>query len=200
MLELGNLYDQMERLEEAAMFYRQAANIHAELHDLRYEGADRSNLANTLIKLHRYDEARRELYRAIKCAQPFGHVAESWKTWNILYDLELATGNPKATAEAHQKAIQTYLAYRRAGGVSQAPVTHLYELVAQAIQQNNIAEAEQKLAQFLEQDISPESKSLYLKLQAILHGDRNPALTEDPDLDYGNAVELQLLLESLEQS
>ena len=35
------------------------------------------------------------------------------------------------------------------------------------------------------------------KLQAILRGDRNPALAADPDLDYDDAAELQLLLESL---
>jgi hypothetical protein len=36
-----------------------------------------------------------------------------------------------------------------------------------------------------------------LKLQAILHGDRAPALAEDPDLLYMDAAELQLLLEQL---
>ncbi len=35
------------------------------------------------------------------------------------------------------------------------------------------------------------------KLQAILRGDRNPALADDPNLHYGDAVELQLLLEAL---
>jgi hypothetical protein len=34
-------------------------------------------------------------------------------------------------------------------------------------------------------------------LRAILRGDRDPALTADPNLDYRNAVELQLLLEKL---
>jgi hypothetical protein len=32
---------------------------------------------------------------------------------------------------------------------------------------------------------------------AILVGDRDPGLTEDPELDYSDAVELQLLLEAL---
>jgi hypothetical protein len=35
------------------------------------------------------------------------------------------------------------------------------------------------------------------KLQAILRGDRNPALADDPDLPFWDAVELQLLLERL---
>jgi len=35
------------------------------------------------------------------------------------------------------------------------------------------------------------------KLQAILHGSRDPALANDPALDYDDAVELRLLLERL---
>jgi len=35
------------------------------------------------------------------------------------------------------------------------------------------------------------------KLCAILHGARDPTLATDPALDYGDAVELLLLLETL---
>lgn len=35
------------------------------------------------------------------------------------------------------------------------------------------------------------------KLQTILHGDRDPALADDPALDYDDAAELLLLLERL---
>ena len=35
------------------------------------------------------------------------------------------------------------------------------------------------------------------KLQAIVAGDRDPTLAGDPNLYYGDAVELQLLLEAL---
>ena len=35
------------------------------------------------------------------------------------------------------------------------------------------------------------------KLHAILHGDRNPALAADPALEYDDAAELLLLLETL---
>jgi hypothetical protein len=34
-------------------------------------------------------------------------------------------------------------------------------------------------------------------LQAVLRGDRNLTLADDPDLNYADAVELQLLLEEL---
>ena len=42
----------------------------------------RSNAANSLRKLGRLDEARREVERAIVCKQPFGHAAEPWKAFD----------------------------------------------------------------------------------------------------------------------
>lgn len=195
--ELGNLYDEMGRLEEAVIFYRQAADIHMELRDLRYEGVDRSNIANTLIKLQRYDEARPELLRAIKCKKHYGHAAEPWKAFNILYRLEQATGNPQAAASARQQAIAKYLDYRRAGGENQNPGAKLSALVLQAIQQKRKGEIEQVLKQFLGKEAQPWAKAMVPKLQAILAGDRKPALAQDPNLDYDDAAELQLLLEKL---
>ncbi|MFO1433434.1 MAG: tetratricopeptide repeat protein [Candidatus Competibacteraceae bacterium] len=76
LLELGNLYDAMDRLKEAMTFYGQAADICVELQDRVHEGLVRNNLANILIKLYRYNDARCELHRAIKCKQPYGHAAE----------------------------------------------------------------------------------------------------------------------------
>ena len=196
--ELGNLYDAMGRLEEAATFYRQAVDIYLELQDLNCEGMVRNNLADTLIKLGRYDEARRELHRAIECRKPYGHAAEPWKTWDNLHNLEQATGNSQAAAQARQQSIQSYLDYRRAGGESQSPRAQLYALVAQAIQQGNTTEAEQILAQYSRvADAPPPFKAMIPKLQAILNGARDPALAADPDLDYDDAAELRLLLESL---
>ncbi|MGH9800014.1 MAG: tetratricopeptide repeat protein [Blastocatellia bacterium] len=74
--ELGNLYGQMGRLEEAVTFLLQAGEIYAKLQDLNGKGKQHSNLAVTLIGLQRYDEARPELRRAIECRKPFGHAAE----------------------------------------------------------------------------------------------------------------------------
>jgi tetratricopeptide (TPR) repeat protein len=195
--ELGNLYNEMGRLEEAVTFYRQAADIYTKLQDLRWEGAARNNLARTLIKLHRFEEARRELQCAIECKKPFGHVAELWKTWAILYNLEQATGNPQAAAEARRQAIESYASYRRAGGASQSNVAELYDMVIQAIQQGATTEVEQQLAELSREDLPLSSMALLSKLQAILRGDRDRALADDPDLYYGDAAELQLLLEQL---
>ncbi|MCP4427132.1 MAG: tetratricopeptide repeat protein, partial [Chloroflexi bacterium] len=90
---LGYLYNhKLNRPEEAVTFYRQAADIYVELEDLRYEGVARNNIANTLRKLKRYDEARPEIMRAIECKSQFGHAAEPWKSFDILCDIETAVG------------------------------------------------------------------------------------------------------------
>ena len=167
------------------------------LGDLAKEGKDRSNLADTLIKLRRYDEARQELQRAIECKKPYGHAAKPWKTWSILEDLERATGHPEAAQAARRQAMETYVAYRRAGGESQSNQIQYFEGVAQAIQQNAEAEAARQLNQLLEPGNQPHFTALIRQLLAVLAGERDPALADDPELDYGNAAELQLLLEAL---
>jgi tetratricopeptide (TPR) repeat protein len=196
--ELGLLYARMGRLEEAVIFYRQAADIDVTLHNLIGEGKIRGNLAHTLIKLQCYEEARKELHRTIECLNSFGHAAELWKAWAILHDLEQATGNSRAAADAWQHAVQSYLAYRRDGGESQEPSAQLCSLIAHAIQQGETTEAEQFLAQAVVAADTPSwLKTLLPKLQVILNGDRDPALAADPSLDYDDAAELLLLLETL---
>ena len=46
-------------------------------------------------------------------------------------------------------------------------------------------------------DTPPQLQALLPKLLAILHGDRDPALADDPALDFRDAAELRLLLEKL---
>jgi tetratricopeptide (TPR) repeat protein len=197
MIELGNLYDAMGRLEEAAKCYRQAADIYIKLQDQRHEGTARSNLADTLIKLQRYDEARRELLRAIERKKPYGHAAQLWRTWSFLHNLEQATGHEEAAAEALQQAIESYLSYRRAGGQSMTGGAQLCATAAQAIEQGKTTEMEQLLVQLTGADVPPSAKVLVSKLQSILRGDRDPALADDPNLSYRDAAELLLLLEVL---
>ncbi len=196
--QLGTLYDEMGRLEEAATFHSQAAEAFARLGDLANEGKARNNLAIRLIKLRRFDEARPELQTAIECDRPYGHAAEPWKTWSTLEGLERATGHAEAAEAAQKQAIEAYLAYRRAAGVSQSPAAQLYALVAQAIQGGSEAEVLQSLEELGSgSDLPTYLKAVIPRLQAILGGDRNPGLSEDPELDYDDAAELQLLLESL---
>ena len=78
LLQLGNLYDDcLNRPEEAVTFHRQAAEKYVQQEDLRSEGIARNNIADTLCKLGRYDEARTEISWVIACNQAFGHVART---------------------------------------------------------------------------------------------------------------------------
>ena len=70
--------------------------------------------------------------------------------------------------------------------------------VAEAIRRQDTDEVEQLLAQHAGDPDAPEEfKVLIPKLQAIFGGRRDPALADDPNLDFRDAVELQLLLEQL---
>jgi tetratricopeptide (TPR) repeat protein len=184
--QLGNLYSRVERGEEAVRFYRQAADVAVVLGDLRREGARRSNIAGQLVRLKRYDEARVEIERAIECKKPFGHVAEPWTTFNILSGLERKTGNQAAARQARNQAIQAYLSYRRAGGASQTPGGPLCSLVAQ-----HLADLRQQV------DTPSWLQALIPALEAVLAGSRDVRLADDPNLDYDDAAELLLLMESL---
>jgi tetratricopeptide (TPR) repeat protein len=198
LAELGSLYGRMGRREDAARICRQAADILADFHDLRHEGAARSNAANQLVQLQRYDEARRELTRAIECRAPFGHAAELWKTFQILCNLERAVGNEAAAASARDRAFQAYLAYRRDRGENLTSYGKLFAMVAQAIADGQTEGASSQLAAMLrDPDLPAYLKPLIPALQAILAGSRDPALAADPHLDYDDAAEILLLLESL---
>ncbi|MGH9755786.1 MAG: tetratricopeptide repeat protein [Blastocatellia bacterium] len=200
LLELGNLYCVKGQLEDSVKCYRQAVDIYVRLQDQSDEGLARNNLANTLIELQRYDEARRELLRAIECKKPYSHAAGLWMTWNNLCNLERATGNPQAADEARRQAIASFLAYRRDGGQSMDWGAQACAAVAQAIQTNEpdaTTGLEEELAEFLTQTDHSRAHALIPKLQALLRGDRAPALAADPVLTYVDAVELQLLLEAL---
>src|SRR5262245_8740536 len=182
--ELGNLYNKMGRLDEATTFYLQAAGIYARFRYQQCEGVVRSNLADVLIKLQRYDEARRELHCAIECKKTFGRAAESWKTWQILHNLEQATGDAHAAEAARGQAIADYLAYRRAGGESQSNQFRLFALVFQAVRRGATNEAEQTLAEWSQGDVPAWGQTLLAKLHAILHGDRDSALAADTNLGF----------------
>jgi tetratricopeptide (TPR) repeat protein len=197
LYELGNLYEDMGRLEEAVACLRQSADISVRLKDQIREGFARTNMAGTLIKLREYNEARREVLRAVKCMETYGHAAEVWKTWSVLYDLEHVSGNTEAAVEAQMKAVESYLAYRRAGGQSMTVGAKLCALAAEAIKQGDVSELARQLTEFSGADVPQLSRALLSKVEAILHGERNAALADDSELKYHDVVELRLLLEGL---
>lgn len=197
--ELGNLYNTLGRQEEAVKCYRQAADIVSRLHDLSTEGRILNNLAIALIQLQRYNEARDALKRAAECKAPYGHATEPWTTWALMQTLEQVTGNQGAAEEAWRKAVESYLSYRRDGGYGTAPSVQICTVVAQSIAAGDVSEVEELLSsiQYKEAELNPRFKLLTAKLRSILKGSRDPALAEDPTLDYDDAAELRLLLESL---
>lgn len=198
LLELGTLYDAMGRLEDAATCTSRAADLYATLGDINHEAITRNNLAHTLLQLARYDDARREVQHSISGRDPFGHAAQLWVSWDILRQIEQATGHPQAATEAWQRAVQCYLAYRRDGGESQAPGAGLYADIANTIRQGETAAVIQELTRLSTDPDTPAwFQALLPKLLAILHGERHPALADDAALNYDDAVELRLLLEEV---
>ncbi len=197
MNQFGNLYSAMGRLEDSVRFFHSAVTIDVELGDPKSEGSLRNNLALNLGKLQRYDQARQEILLAIKCKEPFGHAATPWTSLNILHDLERAAGNVDAAAEARQRAVEAFLAYRREGGENHTGSAKLGAAVGQAIIGGHVDEMASQLGQLAGQVRSDEDRRFIDALQTILSGSRDPALASDPELHYEGAVELRLLLESL---
>jgi tetratricopeptide (TPR) repeat protein len=199
--ELGTLYQRMNRDEEAVRFFGEAATIYIKLRDGAREGKVRNNAAISLIQLQSYDEARRELERAIVCDAPFGHAAEPWKTYANLHDLETAVGNEAAARAAREQAMQAYLAYRREGGASQDSGGQVAAAVAQALAAGQTGPVAVQLAASRNDPNMPDYRQPMLRaLQRFVSGERDLALTDDPDLFYMDAVELRLLLEGTPDS
>ncbi|MEM9449889.1 MAG: tetratricopeptide repeat protein [Cyanobacteria bacterium P01_E01_bin.6] len=197
--ELGNLYDaNLNRPEEAVTFYRQAADIAVELGDLVKEGIRRNNIANTVCKLKRYDDARSEILRAIECYQPFGTAVELWKTFAILHNIETATGNPEAAQAAWQQARDAYLAYRRQGGYAQYPGGKLVDHVLGLMAQEQTDEIGPLFEQLMGDRDTPDFLKQFIPVViAILNGSRDTSLADTMALDYDDAAETLFLIERL---
>ena len=195
---LGNLYHAMDRPEEAVGFFHQAVTIFQERGDTADEGGARSNLAGTLSKLGRQDEARLHLLRAIECLEKAGS-SNLWKPLLRLAELERRTGPADVAAAARQRAREAFLTYRRAGGESGFDGETIVAMVAEALLEGNMAAAESQLDPFEQLPVLPASLGLLVaKLRSVLRGSRDADLPGDPDLSIEDSVELQLLLERLE--
>ena len=200
LVQLGNLYDfVLNRPEEAVTFYRQAADKYVENHDRAKEGTVRTNLAGTLIKLHRFNEARQEIHQAIECKAPFGHASEPWTSWAILSDLETNARNPDAAEQAKQRAIECYFAYRRDGGENHTLTGRFVYDMTKTLR----ASGPTATASFL-QDLAAEPNLAQVRpfvqaLQAIIAGSRDRSLADNPDFDYSMAAEILFLIETLEK-
>ncbi len=200
LAQLGMLYDDaLGRTKESVAFLQQAIDKYVEIDDVAGEGRNRNNLAIRLHKLRRFDEARREIGRAIDCVAPFGHASEPWKTWSILADIETDVGNPAAAAEARAKAIACYLAYRRDGGENHDGPGRIAFAVTQILGAGNPAEAANLLQQLAAHPDAARSLPFIRALQAIVAGSRDRTLADAPELDFGMATEILFLIETLEK-
>lgn len=198
--QLGNLYrDILGRPEEAAAFYRQAAEKYVEIRDQANEGKARGNLAILLRKLRRLDEARHEIRRTIKCFAEFGHATEPWRSWGVLAGIEADAGNPDAGAKAKRKAIACYLAYRRDGGENHDAPGRISLALTESLLAGDPATAASQLQQLAADPDAAWLLPFIHALQAIVAGSPDRTLADAPDLDYSMAAEILFLIETLEK-
>ncbi len=200
LTQLGHLYqDDLNRPEESVAFYRQAADLYVEIGDGAKEGVVRNNLGDTLRRLGRLDEARRQIQRAIECNAPFGHVAAPWTTWSILANIESAAANPGAAAAARDRARAAFVAHRRDGGENHTGAGRHALAVTGHLNAGNPTAARSLLRQTAADPNwqADEARAFIQILDAIAAGSRAPALAEAPDLHWQMAAEVQLLLEAL---
>jgi len=197
--QLGNLFgDVLGRGEEAVSFYRQASDKYIELHDAANEGITRNNLAETLRKLRRFEEARQEILKALECKAQFGHASLPWTSWQVLANIETDSGNDASGAK--QKAIAAYLAYRRDGGENHNSDGRIALDVTQALASGDPAAASSLLQQIAANLNAASYLTFIQALQSIVDGSRERSLADAPDLDYTMSAEILLLIETLEQS
>lgn len=197
--ELGNLYnDALQRAEEAVTFFRQAADIAVEMGDLAREGTRRNNIANTLCKLKRYDEARVEIMRAIECKSQVGLASSPWTSFDILSNIERADGNHSAARAAWTQARDAYLAYRRQGGYAQHGHVRFAEQIVSLVGQQKVDEIQALFDRLVSDPNTDDSlKQLIHIVITILNGSRDKALGDDPALYYADAAEVLFLIERL---
>lgn len=197
--QLGVLYATLlGRPEEAVTHFRQAAEAYGAFDDVAGEGRQHNNLANLLHKLGRLDEARSAIDRAIRCKQGLGHTAESWKTLDILYNVETDSGRTAEAAAARAQASAAYLAYRRDGGEPQRGGGRLAIELGRLLAGGDTAAANALLQQgAAKPELLAWPPPLIAALQAVAAGDRNPARADAPGLDYQSAAEIRLLIEML---
>ncbi len=196
--QLGRVYGSMGRREEALGFYRRAIDLAVRMGDRGSEATARSNVADELIRLRHFGQARREILRAIECMAQLGSGAEQWKSYAVLERLELAVGEAQAAREARARAAGAFLAYRRAGGENQEPSGRLAELTREALASGEAEELAAQLSETLAgSEVTRHRRAYVTALLDILAGSRDPALATNPELRYSEAVELEILLEGL---
>lgn len=105
-----------------------------------------------------------------------------------------------ATAEARQKSIQCYIAYRRNGGENDSGTGRLVVDMTKALRASGTSVAAEFLDELAADPRATGSFCTFIQaLQAVVKGSRDRRLANAPDLDCTMAAEVLFLIESLEQ-
>jgi len=188
--------DDMPRVREA---FRRAAESRVAIGDIAGEGRSQSNLADTLQKLGRLDEARCAIRRAIECKAPFGHAARPWRSWAILANIEADDGNASAATEARAKAVACYLAYRGDGGENHDADGRISLAVTEKLLAGDAAGAVSLLDELSSHpDLPAWLRRVVTALQSIAAGSRDRRLADVPEFHPTTAAELLHLLDLLD--
>ena len=201
--ELGNLYDAMGRLEDAVRFYREAATIYADpaVGDLLREGQaaqQRGEFASEAWPARRGSARGGAGHRLQPTLRPRRRAVE---------DLRRSSARSSTTPGGPRPL-------SRRGGERSRPISPTAATAARISRVRSTASSARgcsgrsrrvELAEFgaaLDQLDGGSDKPAYLRpvlvaLRAILAGNRDPALADDPALDYDDAAEILLLLERL---
>ena len=97
------------------------------------------------------------------------------RLWAILADIETDAGNPTAAAEAKQKAIACYLAYRRDGGENQYAEVASAFAVTQSLLAGNPAGAASLL-----QQLAADPEAAWLRTSSKPSKPSSPAAATAP--------------------
>ncbi|MGZ4854013.1 MAG: TIR domain-containing protein [Candidatus Angelobacter sp.] len=201
--ELGtiNISDCLGSLENGAGYFQQAAHKFKHICDLANEGICRRNLAETLLRLKRYSEARTECLNAIALQEKYGHDVVPWVTWGLLSSIETADGQTLAASQARQKALELFLLFRRTGGEYLTISAVICTAMAEKLAADQVDVAAALLREFQNSpELPADFPPLLDALDAIIAGQRDPALADNPALTFDQAAEIILLLERLPPS
>jgi len=199
--DLGAVYARMGRSEEAARVFRQAVDIYMRLNDIAMEGKSRTNMAHVLVSLGRHAEARHEIQQAIECSRHTDDEEATWRAFRELFNLEQAVDDRAAACSAREKLTRAFQAYRRSGGENHQLSGQMALMVRQAFATGQTAKLIYQIEETLKSpDMVAETRLYTSALREILMGSRDLTLASNPEMEYSCAVELTLLLETLEES
>ncbi|MDD5395089.1 MAG: CHAT domain-containing protein [Thiothrix sp.] len=191
--ELGLLYKEWGKHEQAIKFYKQAISIAVKYSSAFKEYRWRTNLASSLISLKKYDEAKHELSISTIACSNYSHEIEPWKIWHTAYRLHMEEKDLSAAHDARKNAIAAFLEYRRKGGENYEKSGILFKEVFHAIKQNVASDVSNQII------TSDEPHQLMSIIKSILAGERNIMSISDKDLPYDIATEIIILLDKLNE-